>query len=410
MAKVSIVVPVYNVEKYINKCVDSIIAQSFKDIEVILVDDKSPDKCPEICDMYANKDDRVKVVHHEQNVGTNGAILSGIQAATSQYIMFADSDDWVLEDYIETLYKIIADKKVEAVSSGYVEYCGDIKKEYFPNFTRTYNKKQIEDEIVTPYFERTENFHDSFGNSRVGKIYVKEVLIKASVGSNPELVMEEDVELNLRFLLECESIATVHSYAGYCYRIDRNTSITNQYTMKRLAAHMLAAKEMKKLALKYRREGKALGRFNPYRHLFNFLNADTDSKEKMLCVKTILESIPHSVLVENSVQELFIYLSSNIPLDYKLNLLHTVTKRLEQTDVLTPKQKDEYLVSFMFHYLKSNLSTQEKTKAIKKQKELLTDKKYLLEVSKTQPFMGKVSYILIYLGLERLLVSISNVT
>ncbi len=408
MAKVSIVIPVYNVEMYIEQSLNSIVQQSFKDIEIIIVDDKGTDESIEIAKIFAHKDDRIKIVEHEKNKGLRCAVMTGVDSSTSEFVMFADSDDYLLLDYIETLYNEIIKTNVDCVSSGFVEQSENGDKISLLNETKTFNKNEIKKEIIDLYFEQTENFHDVFGNSRVGKIYKTDIVKKAFVGASEAVTMGEDVELNLRFLLVCDSVATLSDYAGYFYRVNRESSMTNIYTMKRLKGHEFMEQEVEKLARQYNLEGKALGKNNPYRHLFNFLNADTDHGEKMLCVKTILEGIPHGVLVENSVQELFIYLSSNIPLDYKLNLLDTVIERLEKTDFITSKQKDEYLISFMFHYLKSNLSASEKTKAIKKQKEILSDKRYLLEVSKTQPFMGKISYMLIYLGFERLLVSMSS--
>ena len=91
--KFSIVIPVYKVEKYLRECVDSILSQSFKDYEVILVDDGSPDNCPKICDEYANSDTRVKVIHQE-NVGQASARNAAISVATGEYILCLASDDY----------------------------------------------------------------------------------------------------------------------------------------------------------------------------------------------------------------------------------------------------------------------------------------------------------------------------
>ena len=89
----SIIVPVYKAEKYISECVDSVLAQTFEDFELILADDGSPDRCPEICDEYAKKDSRIKVIH-KNNGGASSARNSGIDAACGEYIIFLDSDDY----------------------------------------------------------------------------------------------------------------------------------------------------------------------------------------------------------------------------------------------------------------------------------------------------------------------------
>ncbi len=103
MDKISVIVPVYNVEKYLRNCVESILKQTFHNLEIILVDDGSPDGCPAICEEYALKDDRVKVIHKE-NGGLSDARNAGIDAATGELIMFVDSDDRISEDMVEKLW------------------------------------------------------------------------------------------------------------------------------------------------------------------------------------------------------------------------------------------------------------------------------------------------------------------
>ena len=105
---VSIIVPIYNVEKYIDKCIASILAQSYDEIELILVDDGSPDKAGEICDKHAASDVRVVVIHKE-NGGVSSARNAGLDIAKGDYIMFIDGDDWVDEDHVEYLLSLSRD-------------------------------------------------------------------------------------------------------------------------------------------------------------------------------------------------------------------------------------------------------------------------------------------------------------
>ena len=97
---ISIIVPVYNVEPYINKCVDSILSQTYKNLEVILVDDGSPDNCPKICDNYASIDNRIKVIH-QKNAGLSVARNNALDICTGEYVAFVDSDDWIENNLIE---------------------------------------------------------------------------------------------------------------------------------------------------------------------------------------------------------------------------------------------------------------------------------------------------------------------
>ena len=109
--KISIVIPVYKVEKYIDQCVQSVLKQTYQNLEIILVDDESPDKCPEICEQYAREDDRVKVIH-QKNLGLSGARNTGMQYVTGDYVLFLDSDDFLALDYCERM--IEAAKKENA--------------------------------------------------------------------------------------------------------------------------------------------------------------------------------------------------------------------------------------------------------------------------------------------------------
>lgn len=102
--KISVIVPIYKVEEYLDTCVKSILEQTYKNIEIILVDDGSPDKCPQMCDEYARQDSRIKVVH-KQNGGLSDARNAGIDVATGEYITLLDSDDWITPNFVEVLIR-----------------------------------------------------------------------------------------------------------------------------------------------------------------------------------------------------------------------------------------------------------------------------------------------------------------
>lgn len=120
MPKFSIIVPIYNVENYIEKCIDSILAQSFSDFELILVDDGSPDRCPQICDDYAERDDRIKVIH-KKNGGLSSARNAGLAVAVGEYCWMVDSDDYISTDALEKILPY-ADGKNDIVNVGLVGF------------------------------------------------------------------------------------------------------------------------------------------------------------------------------------------------------------------------------------------------------------------------------------------------
>ena len=101
--EISVIVPVYRVEKYLNDCIDSILAQTFADFELILVDDGSPDSCPALCDAAAARDSRIRVIH-QKNRGLSGARNAGLDAAEGEWIAFVDSDDTITPDFCAKLY------------------------------------------------------------------------------------------------------------------------------------------------------------------------------------------------------------------------------------------------------------------------------------------------------------------
>lgn len=127
-AKVSVIIPVYNVEKYLREALDSVVNQTLKDIEIICVDDCSPDNCPAILDEYASKDSRVKVIHLKENGGAGRARNIALDIAEGEYIMFLDPDDWFELDACELAYNQIAKNNDDFVYFNYYKYIEDTGK------------------------------------------------------------------------------------------------------------------------------------------------------------------------------------------------------------------------------------------------------------------------------------------
>lgn len=130
---ISVVIPVYNVEEYLSECVDSVINQTYKNLDIILVDDGSPDNCPAICDDYAGKDSRVRVIHRK-NGGPGVSRNCGIKAAQGEFIAFVDSDDYVSSVYIEQLYTTLRE------SGSDISYC-----------TLSVDREKLSTEIISNY-------------------------------------------------------------------------------------------------------------------------------------------------------------------------------------------------------------------------------------------------------------------
>lgn len=215
---ITVIVPVYLAEKYIHRCVDSILRQTYKNLEIILVDDGSPDKCGEICDEYQKIDSRVKVIHQE-NAGVSAARNAGIDVAKGEYIAFVDSDDYISDDFIEVLSNHIAN--VDYVSSGftYIDQDESIRYRYC-----------VDEEIIQTGKETL--FAHYSGKNEVkkinsvyacGKLYNREIWEKLRF---TEGIVFEDICLMPYILLKCNKVKFI-PYTGYYYR-KVPTSITNK--------------------------------------------------------------------------------------------------------------------------------------------------------------------------------------
>ena len=129
---ITVIIPVYKVEEYLEKCVQAVCRQTYKNLEILLVDDGSPDRCPEMCDAFALQDDRIRVIH-KKNGGLSSARNAALDVARGEYIAFVDSDDTVEADMIESLYRGIQKYNCEiAICNHYVEENGRLVMEIPP--------------------------------------------------------------------------------------------------------------------------------------------------------------------------------------------------------------------------------------------------------------------------------------
>ena len=142
---ISVIVPIYKIESYLVKCIESLLQQTYHNLEIILVDDGSPDKCGEICDLYAQKDARVKVIHQE-NQGLVAARKMGLKKATGVYVGYVDGDDWVEEEYYEQMVFNAIETKADVVISNHSRDFFDISIPISSNcFQGTYHQEDMQD-------------------------------------------------------------------------------------------------------------------------------------------------------------------------------------------------------------------------------------------------------------------------
>ncbi len=183
---ISVIIPVYGVEKYLSRCVDSVLAQTYENLEVILVDDGSPDNCPALCDAYAAGDERVRVLH-QANAGLSAARNAGLDTAGGRYIGFVDSDDYIAPDMYETLWTALRDADADMSLCGYrcVDEAGEPCRALPPLPRRTMTPEEIFARMEKPAQEgryvtavnrlyKRELFEDL--RFRPGKLYEDEFL------------------------------------------------------------------------------------------------------------------------------------------------------------------------------------------------------------------------------------------
>lgn len=236
--RITVVLPIYNVEAYLDRCIESVVGQTYEDIEVILVDDGSKDECPRICDAWALRDKRIKVIHKE-NAGLGMARNTGIDNATGDYICFLDSDDYIQKDAIEHVADCIAETGAELVTFGFesVDIQGRIVESTIP-FTP---KKVYEGDEVQKWFlpnligsNQRNNGKYNLWASAWCFCYSRKLIMQSGwrFASEREII-SEDVYSLLGLYRHVKSVAVL-SEPLYCYCVNP-TSLTHVYRPDRIA-------------------------------------------------------------------------------------------------------------------------------------------------------------------------------
>ncbi len=210
--KISIIVPVYNVEKYIHRCLDSIAAQTFTDWECICVDDGTPDASGKICDEYAQKDTRFKVIH-KQNEGVSIARNTGLNAAVGEWIGFVDSDDWIEKETYETALQYAINNDADIVQWGYCR--SDGKNDYaFCVYNNDYSLLNFKNTLAEtePYF------------GFILTLTKRELLTKNNILFPMDMIMGEDYIFSLNCYLAAKKVCNIKGKCFYHYFQNPNSA------------------------------------------------------------------------------------------------------------------------------------------------------------------------------------------
>lgn len=220
--KISVIVPIYKIEAYLPKCIDSLLNQSFPDFELILVDDGSPDLCPKICDDYAKVDSRIKVIHKE-NGGLLSARKEGLKNSIGKYISYVDGDDWVDNYYLDVLYKLAEANDSDLVVTGHFrEFDGKIET-IKPKLTGIFEENEILDSILPKAIYNGRFCEHEISTYVWNKLFKKDLLEQVLYDVPNEIIMGEDAAITYSYLAISKKL-TISGIPLYYYR-QRHDSI-----------------------------------------------------------------------------------------------------------------------------------------------------------------------------------------
>ena len=225
---ISVIVPVYNVEKYLDKCIESIVNQTYKNLEIILVDDGSPDNCPQICDAWAEKDSRIKAIH-KKNGGVSSARNAGLEIITGEYVTFVDSDDWIEQDYVSNIITSEHFDECDVIACGFTfEYAKDDLK------TFDYENTIIETDLLKRFIR------DDIRPEACGK-FIKKDLAK-QVSFDDSFGYAEDLLFNYEVFKQCSKLSCISSHKYHYLQESGNSSTTAIITENRARAYKVFEK------------------------------------------------------------------------------------------------------------------------------------------------------------------------
>ena len=213
--KISLIVPVYNTEDYLKRCVDSLLHQIYKNLEIILIDDGSTDQSGKICDEYERENGTVRVIHKE-NGGLVSAWKCGVEESTGEYLCFIDSDDWADVQMVSEMADYLTGSKKEIISSDYVieRAGGNPRKVYQELIPGEYTKKALDDQVLYKLLGQEKR---PVCLSRCMKLISRELIIQNMKYSDPAIRMGEDVTIMLPALIDCEHLVIMDHKIYYHY-------------------------------------------------------------------------------------------------------------------------------------------------------------------------------------------------
>lgn len=224
---ISIIVPIYNIEKYLPQCIESICHQTYRDLEIVLVNDGSTDGCRDICEDYRKKDSRIVVIHKE-NGGLVSARKAGLEAASGEYIAYVDGDDWVEPVMYERMYRAITEKNVDIVMCGRYEDTGNVHKPVYHGIAEgKYEKQALIDKVYPKMIVNDAFFEWGIFPGVWDKLFRRDSIERFQLTVDERIVMGEDAACVYPCLLNADSIYIMHECL-YHYRQTASSMVKQQ--------------------------------------------------------------------------------------------------------------------------------------------------------------------------------------
>lgn len=220
---ISIIVPFYNVELYLERCLDSIVNQTYRNLEIILIDDGSTDNSPAIADAYAEKDDRIIVIH-QKNTGTTVARKNGLKIATGHFLTFSDADDWLALHHLQSAHDLMIQHNVELVSVGFTRELPDEIIEELPKQEGIYTNDGIGENNLLHHGFLFDQYNDNHVNSYLwNKLFIRDIFTKYYMDVPDDIYYIEDAASVYAYLPHCKS-CYIANYCGYHYNMCNETA------------------------------------------------------------------------------------------------------------------------------------------------------------------------------------------
>lgn len=307
MKKISIIIPVYNAEQYIDNCLKSLIGQTYKNIEIILVDDGSKDSSYDICLEYSKKYSFIKIFH-KTNGGPSSARNFGINKASGDYICFVDSDDAVSKNYIEKLLENNAD----FILGGFVEVNGENKKNIkICDFIQLFEKEGL-------YYKFLDVSENDLFNSPWCKLYKKKIIEKSKIQFDESIKMGEDLKFNINYLINCESMIIIPDCI-YFYNKNVSGSLTKKFEKTRWSTEKNV--------------------YNEFKKMYELKNLYLKHKSRIDCM-----------LLQGAKKTIYILCASNMKYDESIKYINDIVNDVEMRKVVNyikPKNKMNKILLFL---------------------------------------------------------------